>query len=350
MSNLSTLILVIFLFTCGCQHEEPDKYTPWSDSKKEKYATPEEGTYLKPVAYSLLIQINKAIEDPDAYRKQFEWMIPLFAVPQKRLVDTAISHMDCNVPVRIYYPTRKSLQGNQPVTLFFHGGGFVKGSVEDYHVMVSKLAKVTGNIFISVDYRLAPIHPFPAAIEDSYAVLHWVQENGYQIGADTTRISVMGDSAGGNIATVLALICRDNQRPQPICQVLIYPGVTFVDVDYPSRIFFGKTSPINYVLSESFLRKVKLQYMGEESNERNPYLSPIEAELTHELAPALIITAECDPIRDDGKFYAQKLKAVGVEVIYSEYTGMIHSFMSFHMVLNDALDAMKEIRDYLESK
>jgi acetyl esterase len=342
-------IVVALLITWGCQTDPPEKYVPWSESKKDKYATPEEGTYLKPVAYSILQQINRAIEDPDAYRKQVEWMIQLFAVPQKKILDTTLSHLDCNVPVRIYYPNRRSLQGNHPVVLFFHGGGFVKGSVEDYHLMVSKLAKLTGSIMVSVDYRLAPKHPFPAGITDSYAVLRWVQQNGTLIGADTSRIAVMGDSAGGNIATVLTLMCRDNHTAQPYCQVLIYPGVTFVDTDYPSRILFGKSAQKSYVLSESFLRKVKIQYMGEESNEKHPYLSPIEAELTPELAPAMIITAECDPLRDDGKFYAQKLSAAGVDVEYMEYSGMIHAFLSFHMIMNDALLAMKDIRDYLAS-
>ena len=104
-----------------------------------------------------------------------------------------------------------------------------------------------------------------------------------------------------------------------------------------------------YVLSESFLRKVKTQYMGNETNDKHPYLSPLEAQLTGELAPALIITAECDPIRDDGRIYVEKLRAAGVEVTHYEYSGMIHGFLSFHMILSDALDAMKEIRNYLDS-
>jgi acetyl esterase len=158
----------------------------------------------------------------------------------------------------------------------------------------------------------------------------------------------MGDSAGGNLATVLTLLCRDNHMPQPLCQVLIYPGVTFVDRDFHSRNFFGRCPDMVYVLGESFLRKVKAQYMGEESNDRHPYLSPLEAGLTDDLAPALIITAECDPIRDDGRSYVEKLRAAGVEVTHYEYSGMIHGFMSFYMILGDALQAMKEIRDYLQ--
>ena len=348
MRNTFYTILIITLFIGGCQTDPSDKYVPKGLKNKEKYATPEPGTYLKPVAYSILKKINQVIEEPESYKKPADWMFKMLSAPQKKIVDTLLQIMDSKVPVRIYYPSKNSLKGNHPVVLFFHGGGFIMGSVEEYHMMVSKLAKVTGHIFISVDYRLAPEYPFPAGVNDCYGCLRWVQENGSDIGADTTRIIVMGDSAGGNLATVLTLLCRDNHMPQPVCQVLIYPGVTFVDREFPSRDLFGRCTDMTYVLDESFLRMVKTQYMGEESNDIHPYLSPLEAELTGELAPVLIITAECDPIRDDGRIYVEKLRTAGVEVIHYEYSGMIHGFLSFHMILGDALQAMKEIRDYLE--
>jgi len=258
-----------------------------------------------------------------------------------------ISQGGRSVPVRIYYPTRKSMKGNHPVTLYFHGGGFVLGSVEEYHMMVSKLARVTRQIVVSVEYRLAPDHPFPAGLDDCYAVYRWVRENAKIIGGDGRKICVMGDSAGGNIATVITLRCRDDQYPQPSSQVLLYPGVSFVDTIYPSRQYFGQSETMKYILDEAFLRRVKSQYMGDETNDRHPYLSPLEAELHPDLPPALVITAECDPIRDDGRLYAEKLKAAGIQVEHREYSGMIHGFMSFHMILADALDAMKGIRDYL---
>ncbi len=348
MRKSTFVILIAVLFFSNCQTEKPDKYIPKSSRKKEKYATPEPGTYLKPIAYSVLKKINQVIDEPDSYKKPADWMMEVFSTHQKKLVDTLLRMDEIEVPVRIYYPTKKSLNGNHPVTLFIHGGGFILGSIDEYHMMVSKLAKITGNIMISVEYRLAPDHPFPEGVTDCFAVLKWIQKHGIQIGADTTRICVMGDSAGGNISTVLTLLCRDNQLPQPRCQVLIYPGVTFVETPFPSRLYFGKPARMNYVLSESFLRKVKAQYLGKETNDKNPYLSPLEANLTDDLPPALIITAECDPIRDDGRYYAQKLDSAGIMVEHIEYTGMFHGFVSFHMILGDALDAMKEIRDYLD--
>lgn len=348
MRKVICTILCMILVVSGCDPGGVDKYVPASDRKKLKYATPEPGTFLKPAAYSILRKFNQIMEDPDGYRLPAEWMLDMLASPQKKMVDTILQFSEKLVPVRIYYPTKSSLDGSQPAILFFHGGGFILGNIEQYHLMVSKLARITGQIVISVDYSLAPEHPFPAALTDCFKVYQWTLENGSSIGVDPANISLMGDSAGGNIATVLTLMCRDRKRSQPLCQILIYPGVTFVDTLTPSRAYFGKCAEVNYILSEPFLRKVKSEYMGDESNDRHPYLSPLEAELSSDLCPALIITAECDPLRDEGRLYALKLERAGVKVDYHEYSGMIHGFMSFHLVLSDALLAMKEVRDFVE--
>ncbi len=281
------LILIALLVISCSQAETPQKYVPASDRKKEKYATPEPGTYLRPMAYTLLNGINKAFEEPESYKEPADWIKNMFAIHQKKVADTILQYDGQRIPVRIYYPTKKSLSGNQPVTLFLHGGGFAYGSVDEYHIMVSKLAKSQDRSFVSVDYRLAPEHPFPEGLNDCYAALCWLQDHGRTIGADTARICVMGDSAGGNLATVLTLLCRDQERPQPLYQVLIYPGVTFVDTSYPSREYFGRCKARSFVLTEEFMRSVKSMYMANETNDRHPYLSPLEAELTPDLAPAL---------------------------------------------------------------
>jgi len=340
-------IIFISLLLGPCDVERGEKYVPRNENKREKYATPEPGTYLKPAAYSLLKKINQILEDPDKHKMPADWMTRMFTTSQKKVLDTLLIYNDHQVEVRIYYPTKESLSGDQPLVLYIHGGGFVTGSVEMYHIMVSKLAKVTGRITVSVDYRLAPEHPFPAAVDDCYAVYRWLLEFGETIGADRSSISVIGDSAGGNLATVITLLCRDNEVPQPLCQVLLYPGVTFLETPFPSRVYFAQSEGMGYVLTESFLRRVKNAYLTEDTDARDPYLSPLEAELSGDLPPALIITAECDPIRDGGREYAEKLSAAGVAVTHVEYSGMIHGFVSFHMILNDALDAMKLIRDYL---
>ena len=347
MKRLYISLIISLLILSFSLAQKPEKYIPKTARKQEKCATAEPGTYLKPLALTLLNKMNQLIEDSAALKKSYKRIDRLPSSPQKKVVDTVICFNDLEVPVRIYYPKRVSLQGNQPLTLYFHGGGFLFGSVESYHVMVSKLARICGQIFVSVNYRLAPEHPFPAAISDCYAVLRWLQMNGSSIGADTTRIAVMGDSAGGNIATVITLICRERKTPQPFRQVLLYPGVTFLDIPYPSMTYFLKDSVRQYVLSEDFLRRVRTDYTGIEADYSHPYISPLEATLSNDLAPALIISAECDPLRDSGRLYAEKLEAAGVDVSYLEYSGMIHAFMSFHMILSDAMDAMKEVRDYL---
>lgn len=350
MIRASTSILVILLLLGNCTSGREEKYIPSTERKREKYATPEPGTYLKPAAYSLLKKINQIMEDPDSQKMPSEWMINMFTASQKRVVDTLLNFRDHEVEVRIYYPTRETMSGDQPALLYIHGGGFVAGSVEQYDIMVSKLARITGYLTVSVAYRLAPEHPFPAAVQDCFTVLQWLQHQGNEIGADTSRICVIGDSAGGNLATVMTLICRDRQLRQPNCQILIYPGVTFEETRYPSRLYFTQSPEMDYVLTETFLKRVKNAYMGEETDPTNPYLSPLEAELTGDLPPALIITAECDPIRDGGREYAARLAAAGVPVTHIEYSGMIHGFMSFHMILSDALDAMKYIHNYLNHK
>jgi acetyl esterase len=340
-------ILLILIFTVSCYSQEPEKYVPKSDRKKEKYATPEPGTYLKPAAFSLLKTINHIMEDSSAAREPAPWLLRLITPNQKKIIDTVLHSGDLEIPARIYFPTKNSLNGDQPLILFFHGGGFINGSVEQYNLMAGKLARVTGQIFVSVEYRLAPEHPFPEGINDCYAAFQWIRRHGTDLGADTSKITLMGDSAGGNLATVVTLMCRDRNVSQPCCQVLLYPAVTFLETGYPSMDYFLKYPKKPYVLSESFLKEVRKAYKGNEGENSDPYISPLEASLTNDLAPALIITAECDPLRDSQRAYAKKLAAAGVKVKYLEYSGMIHGFMSFHVILGDAVDAMKKIRDYL---
>ena len=341
-------LLVPLIFLGSCRYEKTGKYIPGSEKRKEKYATPEPGTYLKPSAYAILEIINDITDDPESFEKPVDWVYKIFTPNQKKTLDTTIVFRELRVPIRIYYPTKESLNGDQPVTLFIHGGGFSYGSVEEYDMMAGKLAKITGTILVSVEYRLAPEYPFPAALNDCYSLLGWVRENAFEIGGDTSRICLMGDSAGGNLAAALTLRFRDEKMPQPACQVLIYPWVTFVDILYYSRIYFGLCADKTYVIDDAFLRQVRSDYMGDLADERNPYLSPLEATLTPDLPPALVITAECDPLRDGGRAYARKLESAGVDVVHMEYSGMIHGFMNFHMFISDAVDAMKQIRDYLD--
>lgn len=346
MNRLIASIALIILVLNSIRAGDPEKYVPRSKRKQEKLVTAEPGTYLKPRANFILNRMARAVRD-STVKEPASWIMDMFTPPIREVKDTALSFYDLEVPVRIYYPTKTSMDGKHPVCVFYHGGGFVLGSVDLYHAMVSKLARVTGQIIVSVEYRLAPEYPFPAAVNDCYAVLQWMQHHGSKLGADTTRITVMGDSAGGNLATVMTLKCHDEQRPQPYRQVLLYPAVTFLDTEYPSMSFFLEDTCRRYVLSEAFMVRVKRDYKGDLGSDLDRYISPLETELNQNLAPALIITAECDPLRDSERAYAKKLEEAGVPVKYMEYSGMIHAFMSFPMFISDAREAMKEVRDYL---
>lgn len=346
MSRARAFIILLILTLTFASAAEPEKYIPNTKRKQEKYATAEPGTYLKPTAHFILKRMNQFMED-STVKQPAPWMMDMFTPYMKKIKDTVLTFNNIKVPVRIYYPSRRSMDGKHPVTIFYHGGGFVLGSVEQYHMMVSKLARVTNQIIVSVEYRLAPQYPYPAAVNDCFAVLQWMQYKGSNVGADTTRITVMGDSAGGNLATVMTLKCYDQKRPQPYLQVLLYPAVTFLDREYPSMNYFLRDPERQYVLSEAFCLRVRNDYMSSSGAERDRYISPLETGLNPELAPALIIVAECDPLRDSERAYARKLKEAGVRVTYLEYSGMIHAFMSFPMVIGDARNAMKKVRDFL---
>jgi len=346
MKQARYMLLASLLLCLGCQAGNPGKYVPSTARAREKYTTPEPGTYLRPMAYMLLKEINRRRVEPEKYKEPGDMVKELLSAPQKRQLDTVVSRDGLEVPVRIYYPSKQSMQGGCPVILFIHGGGFIIGSVDEYHMMVSKLARITNHVIVSVDYRLAPRHPFPEGLNDCFAVLCWLQEHAGELGADPGRITVMGDSAGGNLATVLTLRCRDEGRPQPFRQVLVYPGVSFPDNTYPSMEYFARSGQF-FLLTEPFMQKARASYIPEGTDPGHPYISPLRATLGPELAPALVITAECDPIRDGGRMYAKRLEKAGVPVKQIEYSGMIHGFMSFHMFFSESIDAMKYIRDYL---
>lgn len=341
--------LVLFFLSLDCMAGDPEKYLPATQRQKEKLETPEPGTYLKPSAHRILKRINKVMEKPEDIKEPPYWLLRALACRQKRVLDTLIGTADKPLPLKIYYPSRQSQSGMQPVILFMHGGGFIMGSANLYHPMVSRLARECDCIVVSVDYRLAPAHPFPAAINDAFLALSWLQENAGSIGADSSRIFVMGDSAGGNLATVLCLMCHDRQRPQPAAQVLIYPAVSFSETITPSRHYFAMQKGQAYVLSEAFLRKVKTEYMGRESNDSLRYLSPLQAKIPPDMPPAMLITAECDPLRDGGRAYAEKLAHEGFMIEHHEYSGMIHGFINFHMLLKEASEAIDEIAAYLRN-
>jgi acetyl esterase len=233
-----------------------------------------------------------------------------------------------DVPVRIYRPEG---EGPFPTVVFYHGGGFVIGDLESHDITCRYLANETGSVVVAVDYRLAPEHPFPAAVEDCYAATVWAA--GAEDLDGDGNLAVMGDSAGGNLAAAVSLMARDLDGPDIDRQVLVYPATSRSD-DWPSMTEFGE----GYFLQAEDMDWFHDSYIPNEVHEANPYANPLEAANLSGLPPATVITAGFDPLRDQGAAYAEALAEAGVGVEYRNYEEMIHGFFTM-------LEGMAELDD-----
>jgi acetyl esterase len=223
------------------------------------------------------------------------------------------------VPVRVYTPEG---EGPFPVVAFFHGGGFVIGDLETHDGLCRHVAAETGCVVVAVDYRLAPEHPFPAALEDAYAATEWVAENPETVDGDGT-LAVMGDSAGGNLAAAVTLMARERDGPDVDHQVLVYPAVDPRE-DRPS----WEQNSEGYFLLVEDMEWFAGCYFGSDVHEPNPYAFPLQADSHADLPPATVLTAGFDPLRDEGVAYAEALSADGVPVTHHHYDDMIHGFIT----------------------
>ena len=226
------------------------------------------------------------------------------------------------VPVRIYTPLGSIPSSGWPVVVFFHGGGWTIGSVADYEPFTVMLAALTEAVVISVDYRLAPEHPFPAATDDCIAALRWVGAHAGELGLDPHRIAVAGDSAGGNLSAVIAQMIRDDGGPALCFQALIYP---VVDCDFARGSY--RDNATGYFLEADGMKYFFGSYCRSGTDPAIPAVSPLRANSLAGLPPALVITAEFDLLRDEGNAYAAALSAAGVAVEVKQYEGMIHGFV-----------------------
>ena len=237
--------------------------------------------------------------------------------------------------VRAYSPGGP---GPHPALVYYHGGGWVIGDLYTHDGLCRSITNAARCAVLSVDYRLAPESKYPVAVEDSYAALLWIVANAERLGIDRRRMAVGGDSAGGNLATVMALMARDRTGPRLALQVLIYP-VTDHDLDTRSY----RENATGYILTREGMRWFWNHYLASEAQGREPYASPLRAASLAGLPPALVITAEYDPLCDEGEAYAARLRDAGVPVTLTRYPGMFHGFVRLTNVLDKARTALDEI-------
>ena len=238
-----------------------------------------------------------------------------------RTEDLRIAGPEGNFGIRVYTPSES---GPFPCLVYFHGGGWVLCDLDTHDTTCRALARKAGAVVVAVDYRLAPEHRFPAAVVDCCAATRWVAANAERLGIDPRRIAVGGDSAGGNLATVTALKFRDEDGPPLALQVLVYPVTNLACFDTPSYTEFAE----GYYLSRAEMEWFRGHYLANAQDGLSPDASPLLAPDLHGLPPALVITAECDTLRDEGEAYARRLAEAGVDVTCTRYAGMVHPFFS----------------------
>jgi acetyl esterase len=246
-----------------------------------------------------------------------------------------------DIPVRIYHPAAKS--GTLPLIVYFHGGGWVFGGLDSHDPICRRLASENQAVVVAVDYRLSPEYKFPAAVEDAYDATCWAANHAAALGAAPDKLIVMGDSAGGNLAAVVSLMARNLSRPPIAFQVLIYPA-TDLSNSYNSKDMYDDTP----ILSRASMIFYRDQYIRQPEDLKDPDVSPFWADHVGDLPPALVLTAEYDPLRDEGKAYADRLRDAGNDVTYVCYPRMVHGFMSFGRLANASNPAFAQIKQSLQ--
>jgi acetyl esterase len=262
--------------------------------------------------------------------------------PVERVEDHTLPGPAGPIPVRLYAPAASS---PLPVLAFFHGGGWVTGDLDTHDSACRALANRARCLVVAVDFRCAPEHRFPAALEDCWATVEWLHREAAGLGGDPARIAACGDSAGGNLAAAVALRARDRGGPPIAAQVLVYPVLDF-DLDTPSYLANGS----GYGLTRDAMRWYWEQYLGEEGDGHLPEASPLRAGDLSGLAPALIVTCEYDPLRDEGVAYGRRLAAAGVQVESIDEAGMIHGYFRMAGVVSRARKSWDDCGRFLRER
>ncbi len=239
------------------------------------------------------------------------------------------------IPLRLYRPAGVADSRRLPVLVFFHGGGWVIGDLETHDVLCRQVTAEAGVSVIAVDYRLAPEHKFPAAVDDAWAATRWIAAHAAELSVNPERLAVGGDSAGGNLAAVVALLARDAGGPRIALQILLYPVTDLVS---ESQSYADLAD--GYMLTRDSMRWFRAQYLAREEDAADWRVSPLRAPSLAGLPPALVVTAGYDPLRDEGEAYAKKLRNAGVSVDAVSFGSMIHGFVPMGRLIDAAFRAV----------
>lgn len=276
---------------------------------------------------------------PVEARRAFAGLAPLFGTGPED-VSTQDRKLDDTTTVRIYKP--KSSDSNRlPVIVYFHGGGWVLGSVETHDALCRRLCSESQAAVVSVDYRLAPEHPFPAPLEDCFSATKYIHQHAAELGVDANRIAVAGDSAGGNLAAAVALKARNESGPPLLAQVLIYP---VIDSDCNTASYSSFAD--GYGLTKESMQWFWKQYVGDRVT--NVYASPSKADTLKGLPETILITAQYDVLRDEGEAFAERLKDAGVAVTHRRYDGVVHGFVHFAGAFDRGKQAITDVAAQLK--
>jgi len=257
-------------------------------------------------------------------------------LPVDRVRERSVAGPAGDIRLRLYWPNRAA---PLPAIVYYHGGGHVIGSLDTHDLVARNLCAGAEALVASVDYRMGPEHRFPAAVEDSFAALKWVHANAKELGADPDRLGVHGDSAGANLAAVVALMARDAGSPRLRLQSLVYP---VADYRLVGDSYDKYTQGYGLLTRESMVW-FRNHYLRSPKDAEDWRASPINAPSLGDVAPAIVITAECDVLHDDGERYAEALRRAGVPVEYKEYPGMIHGFFGMMPAVDDAMNAQRAV-------
>ena len=249
-----------------------------------------------------------------------------------------------SIPARLYRPlTLRQAEGLSPCLVFFHGGGWVIGNLDSHDVVCRTIADEGQLIVISIDYRLAPEHKFPAAVDDAIAATDWISKNARELKIDKDRLAVGGDSAGGNLAAIVSINAR-TAGPKISGQVLIYPATVF-SMRHPSH----SEPETDALLTHSVIRWFRDHYFSSAADAEDWRASPARVEQLSGLPPAIVLTAGADPLRDEGDEFAKRLSDAGVPVVHRTYPGQFHGFITMGKLLPKANDALREIGNWLKA-